>query len=124
MAYLGGLSPPGEYGIPYLNMSTNPNSSRRPGFHACACLPLTSIFATIGSVLLAGVSVMILYFPDEHLTKDWPSRHLDSPFPPSVLLAALAVLSNSLLRFALSEAQLIFWWRKALQPDGATIHSL
>ena len=104
-----------------------PNPRRKWQQHPLKNVPWTSIFAILGVILLGAASAVILYHSDGKVTSDWSSQRFALPvvnLTPSVLLATSAVLSNTLLRFSLFESQPVFWWRKALRPDGTTIHDL
>ena len=79
------------------------------------CLPWLGVLSLLGVLMCLGFNVIILVLSDGMPTTKWDVQ-------PSVLLAISAVISNGLLRFALTEGAAISWWVKATQ--GCTVNDL
>jgi hypothetical protein len=76
-------------------------------------LPWSAVLSVIGVVLLTFASAAVLKLSDGQPTADWPSVAV--LMQPTVILAIISVLSNILLRYAMSEGWRITWWRKSLK---------
>lgn len=94
----------------------NPLDSKKwkPGFFTA--LPSAGILSLVGVVFTAIAAGVVLRLSDDQPTEKWPTEKF--VMSPTVLLAIIAVISNTLLRYALSEAWTISWWRKTLKPTS------
>ncbi|KAI5783243.1 hypothetical protein DFH27DRAFT_656389 [Peziza echinospora] len=76
-------------------------------------------------LLLAATAGAILSTSDGKPTNLWPwgedrFTSIRRFITPTVLLAAIATISNILLRYAYSEAMVMQWWREALHPQSVS----
>ena len=79
-------------------------------------LPWSGILSLMGVVICAIATAVVLVLSDGKVVDGWPSHGL--AVQPTVLLAILSAVANSLLRYALTEGLAIAWWVKALRGGG------
>jgi Protein of unknown function (DUF3176) len=88
--------------------------------HMFTSLPWTALLSICSVVFLAAVSVVVLKCSNNLPTDSWVLKGIS--IRPTVVLAVISVVSNALLRYALSEGWRIIWWRRALK--GGTVGDL
>ncbi|KAI9833511.1 MAG: hypothetical protein M1819_003670 [Sarea resinae] len=76
--------------------------------HYFSQIPWAGISASMGVILCAVASAIILAVSNGDLVDSWTVQ-------PTVWLAVLSAVANTLLSFAFHEGATIIWWRKSLQ---------